>query len=108
MTLKEHFFVSRLTAFNETFASVKEDGDFVIWWLKSVSDRLGVDVAYFYIKCVNLCETHIGIFWADNCAGQNKTLHDVVLVCHSKLGSSEYHNKVFRKGTHIYACGQRS
>ena len=28
-TLKEHFFVSRLVVFNETFASVKEDDDFV-------------------------------------------------------------------------------
>ena len=29
MTLKKHFFVSRLIFFNETFASVNEDGDFL-------------------------------------------------------------------------------
>ena len=28
MTLEEHFFVSRLVVFNESFASVKDDGDF--------------------------------------------------------------------------------
>ena len=29
MTLKEHFFVSRLVVFNDAFALVKEDSDFV-------------------------------------------------------------------------------
>ncbi|XP_038074870.1 uncharacterized protein LOC119742772 [Patiria miniata] len=72
MTIKEHFFVSRLVVFNETFASVKEDGDFVILWHEAISGRLGVDVASTNIKCVNLCETDIVIFWADNCTGQNK------------------------------------
>ena len=67
MTIKEHFFVSRLVVFNETFASVKEDGDFVILWHEAISGRLGVDVASTYIKCMNLCETDIVIFWADNC-----------------------------------------
>ena len=53
MTLKEHFFVSRLVVFDEIFASVK-DGDFVILWHEAISGRSGVDVASSYTKCVNL------------------------------------------------------
>ena len=69
MTPKEHFFVSRLVVFNETFASVKEDGDFVILWHKAISGRLGVDVASSYMKCEKLCEIDNLIFWAVNCSG---------------------------------------
>ena len=72
ITLKEHFFVSRLVIFNETFASVKNNKDFVILWHKAISGRLRVDVGSSYIKCANLCEADTVIFWADNCAGQNK------------------------------------
>ena len=73
MTLKEHFFVNRLVIFNETFASVKKNSDFVILWHKAISGKLCVDVASSYIKCANLCETDSTvIIWADNCAGQNK------------------------------------
>ena len=64
--LKEHFFVSRLVAFNETFASIKEVGDFIILWHKRISGKLGENVASSYVKYVNLCETDTVIFWADN------------------------------------------
>ena len=66
MALKEHFFVSRLVVFNETFASVKEDDDFVVLWHKAIAGRLGVDVASSCIECVNLCKTDIAFFWVDN------------------------------------------
>ena len=69
MTLKEHFFVSKLVVFNETFPAVKEDNDFVVLWHEAISIRWGVDLASFYIKCVNVCETDSVIFWADNCVG---------------------------------------
>lgn len=101
MTIKEHFFVSRLVVFNETFASVKEDGDFVILWHEAISGRLGVDVASTYIKCVNLCETDIVIFWADNCTGQNKNwaLYTVLCWCvNQNWGPQSIIMKYFERG----------
>ena len=81
--LKEHFFVNKLVIFNETFASVKKDVDYVILWRDTISGRLGVDVASAYIKCVNICETDNVMFWADKCTEQNKnwTLYIVLFWC---------------------------
>ena len=72
MTTKEHFFVSRLAVFNETFASLKEDVDYVVLWHEEVRGRLAADVASAFIKCINLACTDTVIFWVDNCSGQNK------------------------------------
>ena len=81
LTVKEHFFVSRLVVFNETFASVKQDGDYVLLWHEAISGRLGVDVASTYIRCINLCEVEKVIFWADNCVGQNKNWILFIALC---------------------------
>ena len=63
MALEEHFFVSRLVVFNEAFASVKENGDFVILWYEAISGRLRVDVASSCTtKSVNVCETDTVVF----------------------------------------------
>ena len=72
MTTKEHFFVSRLVVFNETFASMQNDGDYVILWHEGIAGRKASDVASSYIKCINLCGKQHVVIWADNCAGQNK------------------------------------
>ena len=53
MTIKEHFFVSRLVVFNESFASVKEDCDYTILWHEGISGRKATDVASAFVKCIN-------------------------------------------------------
>ena len=72
MTLKEHFFVSRLVTFNETFASLNNTTDYVVLWHEGIAGRCASDVASAYMKCINLCEKDNVVFWADNCTGQNK------------------------------------
>ena len=72
MTTKEHFFVSRLVVFNQTFASLQEHGDFVVLWHEGTNGRLAADVASAYIKCITLAGKDRIVFWADNCSGQNK------------------------------------
>ena len=72
MTIKEHFFVSRLVVFNETFASLNKDGDYVVLWHEGVAGRKASDVASAYIKCINVTGKEHIIIWADNCTAQNK------------------------------------
>lgn len=72
MEIKEHFFISRLVVFNETFASVRGDCDYCILWHEAIAGRKAADVASSYIKCINLCAKEHVIIWADNCTGQNK------------------------------------
>ena len=72
MTIKEHFFISTLVVFNETFASLKGDVDYVLLWHEGTTGRRATDVASSYIKCINLCgKSHVTI-WGDNCSAQNK------------------------------------
>jgi len=93
MTIKEHFFVSRLVVFNETFASLTSDKpDYVILWHEAVSGRLSGDVASAYVKCLVNCGSNKVVFWADNCSAQNKnwTLFTALTCCvNAEWGPSE-------------------
>ena len=72
LTTKEHFFVSRLVVFNETFASLKGDADFVMLWHEGIAGRVAANVASSFIKCINTAASAYVTLWADNCAAQNK------------------------------------
>lgn len=75
MTTKNSFFVSRLVCFNETFANLRKNGtNFCIMWHEAIKGRTGPDVvSTFYNLLKNLADnTKNVIFWADNCAAQNK------------------------------------
>ena len=72
LTLKEHFFVSRLVIFNETFASLTGEPDLLILWHEAIAGRNATHVASAYIKCISACDKPNIIFWADNCTAQNK------------------------------------
>ena len=78
LTTKEHVFVSRLVAFNETFAARSPDyPDYCILWHEAVAGRKAPNVASSYFKVLKECQSlpqaadHFE-FWADNCSGQNK------------------------------------
>lgn len=101
METKEHFFVSRLVVFNETFASVKQDVDYVMLWHEAISGRLATDVSSSYIKCVNRCGKDKVIFWVDNCTGQNKNwyLFTALVWCvNADWGPSSITMKYFERG----------
>ena len=72
MTLKEHFFISRLVVFNETFACLTPGKDILLLWHEAISGRNAKDVASSYIRCINLSGKNSLVFWADNCTSQNK------------------------------------
>ena len=72
LTTKEHFFVSRLVVFNETFASLKGDADFVMLWHEGIAGRVAANVASSFIKCINTDASDYVTLWAENCAAQNK------------------------------------
>ena len=94
MTIKEHFFVSRLVIFNETFASVNKDGDFVLLWHEGIAGRKASDVASSYVKCINVSGKEHIIIWADHCTVQNLNWWLYTLLCWTvkrALGSSKCH-----------------
>ena len=101
MTTKEHFFISRLVVFNETFANVNGTNDMVVLWHEAIAGRLGCNVASSYIKCVSMSgKPHI-IFWADNCTAQNKnwTLFTALCWCvNQEWGPNSIVIKYFEKG----------
>lgn len=102
LSTKEHFFVSRLIVFNETFASVGgTKPDYVILWHEEVAGRLASDVANSYIKCIVLCASDDVTFWCDNCSGQNKnwTLFTALItVVNSDWGPSCVRIKYLERG----------
>ena len=74
LTTKEHFFVSRLVTFNQTFASKTPTcPNYCILWHEEISGRKASDVtsAFFKVIKVSGCPKNIW-FWLDNCSGQNK------------------------------------
>ena len=73
--------MSRLVIFNETFASVREDNDFVVLWHEGIAGRKATDVASAYVKCVNTCGKNHVIMGADNCTAQNKNWYLFSLLC---------------------------
>ena len=72
MTLKEHFFVSRLVVFNETFASVYGEVDLLILWHEAIAGRNANHVSSAFIKVIKSCNTEKVVFLVDNCPAQNK------------------------------------
>lgn len=55
MTIKEHFFVSRLVVFNETFAGISDQQDYVCLWHEGIRGRSACDVSSAYVKCLSHC-----------------------------------------------------
>ena len=89
LTTKEHFFVSRLVVFNETFACRKRSRDLCMLWHEGIKGRSAKDVASSYVKAVTFCDKNHVEFWADNCGAQNKnwTLYNaLVLVVNAERG----------------------
>ena len=111
MTLKEQFFVSRLVVFNETFASVKDDGDYVILWHEAISGRLAVDVASTYIRCINICESGKVIFWADHSTVPVKIKTGPFIPCFAgvstRIGAlKKSRSIILKKGIGLRSCVQ--
>lgn len=105
LTVKQHFFVSRLVVFNETFACLNADEpDFAVLWHEGLNGRDASAVASAYVKCLELSESMHVTFWADNCSSQNKnwTLFTALCLCvNSDWGPSEVTMKYLEKG-HTY------
>ena len=72
MTIKEHFYVSRLVIFNETFSSLNKDGHYIMLWHEGIAGRKATDVASLYIKCFNASGKENITIWAVYCTAQNK------------------------------------
>ena len=70
---KEHFFISRLVVFNETFADLSNSQDYCILLHEGIAGRNATDVASAYIKCVSLCEKEFIIFGRITVRGRTKT-----------------------------------
>lgn len=71
---KDAFFMSRLATFNMTFASLKKGGQSVcILWHEEIAGRDAGNItdAIYKIIRYNRDGKHF-VFWADNCAAQNK------------------------------------
>ena len=106
LTSKQHFFVSRLVTFNETFACINDpsEPDRVILWHEAISGRSAADVASAYLKCIELSASDNVTFWVDNCSGQNKnwTLYTAMCQCvNAAWGPQEVTLKYLEKG-HTY------
>lgn len=104
MNIKEHFFVSRLTVFNETFASLSEKDDICVLWHEGISGRDADDVASAYAQVIRQSDADKFVFWADNCCAQNKNwvLFSSMMFCvNSEFGPIEIQIKYFEKG-HTY------
>ena len=105
MNIKEHFFVSRLTVFNETFASLSGDEDMCVLWHEALSGRDASDVtSAYYQAIINSSNCNRFTFWADNCCAQNKnwTLFSTfVSLVNSVDGPEEITMKYFEPG-HTY------
>ena len=80
---KEYFFVSRLVCFNETFASIRNANDICVLWHEAIAGRNGANVASAFAQVILTLSGGIQdfVFWADNCAPQNKnwTLYSTFL-----------------------------
>ena len=102
MTTKNHFFVSRLVIFNETFACMNGNRpDFCIMWHEELAGRGAAEVASSYLKCVELSGASKLLFWADNCCGQNKNwiLFTVLTSCvNSEWGPDRIRIRYLEKG----------
>jgi hypothetical protein len=73
MAIKNVFFCSRLVAFNETFAQLSKGKSICVLWHGAIAGRGAKQVASaFYHLITKFPEKSKFIFWADNCAGQNK------------------------------------
>ena len=101
LTLKEHFFVSRLVVFNETFAALTEEPDLLILWHEAIAGRNATHVASAYVKCVLACANTNIVFWADKCSSQNKkwVLFAAMVCCaNHEWGQTIIIIKFFEKG----------
>ena len=104
MSIKEHFFVSRLMVFNETFASISEKDDICVLWHEAISGRDADDVASAYAAVMQKSDADKFVFWADNCCAQNKNwvlFSSMLAHVNSEFGPREIHMKYFEKG-HTY------
>lgn len=73
MNVKEHFFISRLTVFNETFASLAGGEDICILWHEGIAGRDASDVMSAYYRAIQRAShANSFLFWVDNCSAQNK------------------------------------
>jgi len=73
MNVKEHFFISRLTVFNETFASLAGGDDICILWHEGIAGRDASDVTSSYYRAIQRAShANSFVFWVDNCSAQNK------------------------------------
>jgi len=56
LSVKQHFFVSRLVVFNETFACLNEnEHDLTMPWHEAVNGWSAAGVAAAYVKCLEMC-----------------------------------------------------
>ena len=56
LSIKQHFFISCLIAFNETFACLNEnEHDTTMLWHEAVNGRSAAVVAAAYVKCLETC-----------------------------------------------------
>ena len=105
MNVKEHFFISRLTVFNETFASLTGKDDLCVMWHEANSGRDASDVTSAYYRVIQRSsDASTFIFWADNCSAQNKNwtlFSGLTSIVNCEHGPEEICIKYFEPG-HTY------
>ena len=106
LTTKEHFFVSRLVTFNQTFASKTPIcPSYCILWHEEIFVRKVLDVtsAFFTVIKVSGCPKNIW-FWLDSCSGQNKNWYFFTAIVQSlnTWCSSETISLTFLEKVHTF------
>ena len=100
---KAYYFVSRLVCFNETFASLRNSTDTCVLWHEAIAGRNGSDVSSAFALIIRRLSDRIQdfIFWADNCAPQNKNwilFSTLIQLVNSPAGPSSVTMKYLEPG----------
>ena len=112
---KAYYFVSRLVCFNETFASLRNSTDTCVLWHEAIAGRNGSDVSSSFALIIRRFSDRIQdfIFWADNCAPQNKNwilFSSLIQLVNSPAGPASVTMKylepghTFMKADSIHGC----
>ena len=105
MLVKSHFFISRLTVFNETFCDLKGKHFLCLLWHEVLQGRCAVDVASACVKVVTMLSSYTTFtFSADNCCFQNKNwvLYATFCLLVNKQGGPEKVTIKYLEKGHTY------
>lgn len=110
---KDSYFVSRLVAFNETFAALQKNGpktSYCVVWHEAIGGRNGYNIVNAILKLFEQeRDVQDFILWADNCSAQNKNwilFTALVATVNKENGPKNITIRYLTKGhTHMTADG---